>query len=737
MLENFLTQTPENLMINLRQEILEKPAIALNLINKIEKTERFKVDFCFYCAVMVQKISALTFLGRYNEISSIINKVYKDSILSNNEEIYLEACARLGNAYYEIGDIEQAIMLFKNIYDYEKEHNSLSKKSSGACNNLGTIYFEYKKINEASIYYKKAYQIFIKTVDLKNITDDQLFLYIVVLTNLATVVAEANDLTRFYYFANKLKAIPKEKVPPVCTQIYSEVLLYEYHFTKQNEKLFKESITLLQTLFEQENYPSITNLLPKLYEFNNKNPFCEEKTMINIICEALDIIEEKAIYSKLRKLYIIILEYSIKTNDYELMNTYYNKIKNISLNFEKESDANRLQMINLYVELAKQKSTKSSILKQNQKLDKLNQESQIKNQELKNIHDKLRIISNIGQKINTTSTLFQLQESLNNELLALMPITSMALFVKIDDENYRAPYIYDNDSIKTDYLLNINDKFSITATVIKNGKPRFSNDIKKKDYPYHSAIFYPIKHNQDIVGALSIQTDKKDAYNTAHIELIESISPYIAIAIVNYQNSEYLQTEIDSLENDQRKLKKILQHHQKLSNIDSLTQIGNRRYMEISFQALIKKARKQQLNLSLFMIDIDDFKLYNDINGHPQGDQALIAIINQIKILFTGKDYSFTRYGGEEFLAIELNLSFKEAKNKAEKIRQSIENLAIKYNDKEQRVVTISMGLIHRKYNQITSMNKLIKDVDKCLYEAKADGKNCVIYKTIGKNNGQ
>lgn len=155
-----------------------------------------------------------------------------------------------------------------------------------------------------------------------------------------------------------------------------------------------------------------------------------------------------------------------------------------------------------------------------------------------------------------------------------------------------------------------------------------------------------------------------------------------------------------------------------LSITDPLTRIYNRRYLRQRFNSEIETAVMYGTPLTTIMIDIDDFKMYNDTYGHQAGDRCLISVVNAIKGVLNRPDDSFVRYGGEEFCIILPRTDLNGAKLISENIRKAVE---------ETGAVTISVG-VHSKVPEATDSSiKLIKSADEALYTAKRNGKNRVV----------
>jgi diguanylate cyclase (GGDEF)-like protein len=155
---------------------------------------------------------------------------------------------------------------------------------------------------------------------------------------------------------------------------------------------------------------------------------------------------------------------------------------------------------------------------------------------------------------------------------------------------------------------------------------------------------------------------------------------------------------------------------------DALCNIYNRRYLEF----YRKKASKKDLPLSILMIDVDYFKLYNDNYGHQRGDEVLKCVAKVLKASSRSSDMVF-RYGGEEFCVVLKNTSKKEAIVLAQRIKENMANEKIKHEySKVDNYITLSIGISTIYSNE--GIRNAINLADKALYISKENGRNRYIH---------
>ncbi len=161
------------------------------------------------------------------------------------------------------------------------------------------------------------------------------------------------------------------------------------------------------------------------------------------------------------------------------------------------------------------------------------------------------------------------------------------------------------------------------------------------------------------------------------------------------------------------------------SNTDTLTRLWNHGYFQFLLTEELKKAYENKTPVSMIMFDIDNFKNYNDTNGHQMGDQILREVARILKTVCDGKGF-VARYGGEEFAVILPNQAKDPAYAIADNLRMEIENYEFKRQEVQpNKSLTISAGLSTYPEDALDK-ERLIYLADMALYEAKRTGKNKV-----------
>jgi diguanylate cyclase (GGDEF)-like protein len=162
-------------------------------------------------------------------------------------------------------------------------------------------------------------------------------------------------------------------------------------------------------------------------------------------------------------------------------------------------------------------------------------------------------------------------------------------------------------------------------------------------------------------------------------------------------------------------------YQEKLANTDTLTGAYNRRYLKEFSTDYLKIVKREKKDLSLLILDLDDFKNINDTYGHEAGDLVLIEFVKLARKSIRDNDL-IVRFGGDEFIVLLPNTNISNAKILANKIINKISE----YNMNKQVKFSISIG-VSQYEEKDNSIESLILRADDSLYEAKRKGKNCVI----------
>lgn len=245
--------------------------------------------------------------------------------------------------------------------------------------------------------------------------------------------------------------------------------------------------------------------------------------------------------------------------------------------------------------------------------------------------------------------------------------------------------------------------------------------------PFELAKIYNDKDNEllDFPGTQYYEAQVKCADNLTRDFYFNKAT------LINRENENIgivgIMLDVTELRAHQKKLNEKNQFLEQLTYIDPLTQLFNRRKYDDVFTQVLNKAKRFQQIFNFIILDVDDFKQYNDVFGHYEGDQVLRHLSVTLKeSLQRDEDYVF-RIGGEEFALMFYTNNENDSITLIDSIKEEIEKLHITYPNLKRKI-TCSFGLSIYKNLQNTQKH-MYQETDKLLYQAKKSGKNKVVYK--------
>ncbi len=216
-------------------------------------------------------------------------------------------------------------------------------------------------------------------------------------------------------------------------------------------------------------------------------------------------------------------------------------------------------------------------------------------------------------------------------------------------------------------------------------------------------------HRNDEVGVLA------KTFKVMSLKLEKS---YTELTELNENLEEKIKVRTKDLEASKDELKL-------LASIDPMTKLYNRRYFAEIAEEMFDVNKRKHNNISLILLDIDNFKNINDIYGHHIGDDVIISIAN-ILMENTRKEDIVCRYGGEEYIIILPDISLESSMKIAENIRELVEEMIIELPSEKELRVTTSIGVAMANMIVDNDIEIVINKADNAMYEAKRSGKNKV-----------
>jgi diguanylate cyclase (GGDEF)-like protein len=368
---------------------------------------------------------------------------------------------------------------------------------------------------------------------------------------------------------------------------------------------------------------------------------------------------------------------------------------------EKEQNMVRLKHLNENLEHAVMVRT-NELQKANKKLNKLNQQ---KTSAIK----KISLVEQEESLLNKLNRILQLCASME-EIYPRVSIIAQELFPDLSG----GLVIYHHATKKMETVIQWGDE-PILQTFFSPEECfalRWGNIITVNDPakvvpcthytspPQGGYIAIPLFVQQELIGLIHLNSHEIQKISKHVQVLATTFSDIVKIALVNI------------------KLRLSLEE---LSVRDPLTNLYNRRYLIDFLPRELSRIKREDSNLIVVMMDIDDFKKINDQYGHEAGDEVLQLIGQALNDSFRANDMA-CRFGGEEFLVVMSNVDIKISMQRLEKFCELIKNKTITYQEQALSPITFSIGIAQAPEHGL-SVDQLIEAADRALYLAKHSGK--------------
>ncbi len=367
--------------------------------------------------------------------------------------------------------------------------------------------------------------------------------------------------------------------------------------------------------------------------------------------------------------------------------------------------------------------------------------------------EEMTLLYEISLQLSTNLDLNHVLRNLLDKCKQILPMDTF--YVALYDESKHTiyhPLFFDNGEFKTIATRDIRLSPGLAGEIITQGKslylPNTTNPEIARKYqiihiggnPTRCYVGIPMIVRDKVMGVISMQTYEPNSYTPEQIRLIETIATQAAIAIENSQLYEAAQKEIHERRKDQEILEHTNQELQiQLTRVeslqgelreqairDALTGLYNRRYLDEIFGEKINRMRKKASSLSVMMLDIDHFKVFNDTHGHKTGDD-LLQMLGKLLRQYTRNSDVACRYGGEEFVILLADTNLEIAQKRANEIRLAFASQGVLSPGKEKPDgATISIGIsVYPTHGDCAEA--LLIQADQALYVAKAAGRNQVV----------
>lgn len=365
---------------------------------------------------------------------------------------------------------------------------------------------------------------------------------------------------------------------------------------------------------------------------------------------------------------------------------------------------------------------------------------------LEKAYERIAIVGELGRKIASTTDLNEVISTIHRIIKEHVPVDFFALMYA-EEKCLRSVALYFQDVIQDEVEIPLDDEKSSFAQcyahkeIIKFNEAIDINSSRTAVFEDSrtgessemmiSCIFIPLIVAQKVIGVFSIQSSQENAYDGDTFEFLREIEPYLAIALNNAVKSRVIEKEIENRKKIQRELEEANAILERISSMDGLTQISSRRDFEDKFKEMLLKAMDLKQSVSVFMLDIDYFKKYNDTYGHFEGDKILKMVARVFRNNLDSIQGLSARFGGEEFIGAAIGLNSKQAKTIAQKICEDISKDGVEHRVVPLGHVTASVGVAMTKDVSMDIKSDLMRYADECLYSAKSSGRNTFVFKEV------
>lgn len=304
---------------------------------------------------------------------------------------------------------------------------------------------------------------------------------------------------------------------------------------------------------------------------------------------------------------------------------------------------------------------------------------------------------------------------------------------RIGLEIERKRYLSAKSEAEEKYRLLVENQTDLVVKVDNEGRflfvsPSYCKKFGKTEEELLGNQFMPLVHDEDRDSTAKAMESLYVPPFTAYLEQRAMTKDgwrwlgWMDTAVLDDQNNVI---EIIGVGRDITEKKKIETELKKLATYDSLTELYNRKTLELRLQDEIDRAARYEHDLSIFMLDIDHFKSINDNYGHHVGDKTLQEFSRLLKKTIRKTDYA-GRYGGEEIVVVLPETTTSHAFELAERLRKTINDYKFQVNEDNNLRITVSIGVATFPEHAQSSFD-LMKVADAAMYIAKDSGRNKVI----------
>lgn len=714
---------------------------SIQLLKEAEKYEKKDTKKSLDCSKEALKIikenklldlEAMAFLrlgraywiqGKLEEALDYLNKGLVVNKNIENHLIQAELLNAIGNVNTYMDIYDQAINYYMKALDIVEDQD-INELKAGIYNNIGTIFSRLDSNSDAIHYYNLGIKIAIQSND----------------EYVLTVLRY--NLTEAYYREKKFKKA-KSIIDIICKNVkkdesktlYSKAIhllgLIEFELGQKERAidLIKESLSITEKT--NEHGAKIDALIDLANCLAKQNKYEEAIKYMNYT----NIKEDDFKYgNQILEIYQKLGEYNNSIDKKEEANKYFKKYVYISKDIYKFKKKEKARTIKLQIQFRK-KENETKLYKE------LSEELKNKSTLLSKSYKEIKAVSEIGAKITAKLEIDNIFEDLYHDISSLMDISVLGIGIYKEDELRYDLYIENGKKLPV-HSIKLDMDTSLAAYSINKDEPIMINDLYKEYHKYikepsatigenmNSIIYIPLKVEDNLIGVITVQSKHKNIYDQNDFIIVKTLSAYIAVAINNSNKNKKLKKEIEDRNKAESNLKKLNNKLTKLSEVDGLTKVANRRYIDLKLKKDWLYCREHKKPVTILLIDIDYFKEYNDFYGHLKGDEVLKLVGKLLKDIMKEYNYDYTvgRYGGDEFIIIIPEVDSIKGIEFAKEIMKSIKEENIQHvKSSILKRVSLSVG-VSTLIPSDEDYKILINKADNALYKSKRAGRNEITY---------
>lgn len=329
-------------------------------------------------------------------------------------------------------------------------------------------------------------------------------------------------------------------------------------------------------------------------------------------------------------------------------------------------------------------------------------------EELRKAHDELQVLYEAARSVSGTLDLHTVLDSLVSVTCRAFGYDNGALLM-VDGESGDLTVDASYGHSESIAGIRLPPGVGITGWVARTGTPLMVDDVLQDSRYYRfddrtrSELAVPLIAEGKVLGVFNIESARLAAFRPRDLHMLTTLASYAVIAIQNAN---------------------LFEQARRLAVTDGLTELHNHRYLYEALERMLERARRDAQPLSLIMLELDNFKRFNDAHGHQSGDEVLRTIAMLLRRGSRPSDV-VARYGGDEFMVVLPNANRTAALETAERLRRAVEAYPLVLGDDVIATVTLSVGVATYPADGLT-VDAMVEAVDRAQYIAKRSGGNKV-----------